>query len=222
MTRKVQALLLIVFVLPLAGWGGELTKEEARAVIEKALADSRKSFNEISFVEGSEGFEYIQTMIKEGKFVLENEELRRIDLSKEKGMVEVYAPVSDLDGVFRQLEIKQTAHYGKMTNEDLKNIFRMAAKGESKQLKKICVTYARLSKETVQSIDNILNDKAMGTAMVTYTVAEVGIAPYYEELCALMYPGKSNHGRCRLAKPYTTQIQLKKYDDGWGIDLNPY
>ena len=59
---------------------------------------------------------------------MENEELRRIDLSKERGG-EVYAPVP-LEGVLRQLEIKLTARYSKTINVDIVNIIRMAAKRE--------------------------------------------------------------------------------------------
>jgi hypothetical protein len=202
------------------GCGDKLTEETARQVIEKEILPERNSggLTQMVFTEGSDGFNYFQKMITDGSFQFEKEEDASFEvLLRNKPKVKVYSPKSELANVFRELRIKVVVDNDKF---DIKDILSL----EKKKLprKTVCEVSANIKKYTLKSIDEILNDENKGTAVVKFTIEQVGIAPYYAELCSLMYPGKpEGTGRCELRKPYSIEVQLKKYDEGWDIDKNP-
>lgn len=220
MNKTTLIVLMMLATMMLWGCGDKLTEETARQVIEKEVLSESKvgSFTQITFREGSGGFDYFQKLISDGSFILEKEEQQNMSyLSKEKVTVKIYAPKPELAHIFKKLEIMNVVDNSKVTSDML-----MWGDEENKlPMITICKTFCRIKQDSVQSIDAIFNDDKNGTAKVKFTIAEIGIAPYYDELCSLMYPGKSEPtGNCRLRKPYTTEVQLKKYDEGWSMDLN--
>lgn len=221
MSKRTLVFLMILATMMLWGCGDKLTEEIARQVIEKEVLTKSKvgSFTKIAFGEGSDGFDYFQKLISDGSFILEKKEQQNMSyLSKEKVTVKIYAPKPELAHIFKKLEIMDVVDNSKVTSDML----MWGAEEKKLPMITICKTFCRIKQDSVQSIDTIFNDDKNGTAKVKFTIAEVGIAPYYDELRSLMYPGESEPtGNYRLRKPYTTEIQLKKYDEGWSMDLNP-
>nr|WP_287412311.1 hypothetical protein [Pseudodesulfovibrio sp.] len=223
MNKRIIALILVALTFSLWGCGDKLTEETARQIIEKEVLGSQedRGFSRIVFAKGSDGFEYFQKLISQGKLQLTMEEEEALDfLSKEKTIVKTYEGNSEVVNILKSLKIRDEVDHSKLSMMDVMDI----GTGHKKKMPKktVCIAIVRLKKESVKSIDGIFNDEKHGTAMVKFTISQVGIEPYYSELCPLMYPGEpEGSGRCGLRKPYSTEIQLKKYDEGWNIDMNP-
>ncbi len=210
MLRIIPVFMLMIFTLLLSGCGDKLTEETARQVLEKEVLTSEKTgrFTKIVFAKGTDGFDYFQKLIADGVFLLE----------KEGKLGKSYSTKPDFAHIFKNLEVGEIIDMSKATSSQL------LGWGEEKALPMItiCKVFVCFKKDTVQSVDEIFNDEKNGTAKVKFTIAEVGIAPYYDDLCSLLASGKSKPSmKCLLTKPYAAEIQLKKYDEGWSIDLNP-
>ena len=223
MIRNLSVFMLILVSGVLVGCGDKLTEETAKQVLEKELLtrDEGRGFTRMVFDEGTEGYAYFQSLIADGAFLFDKEEEAPWDILArgEQKPIRVYLPKPDMANVFGRLEIKDVRISGKVSLKDIVNKDRKA----ELPMKTVCEVYVKIKEEAIKSIDGIFNDEKNGTAMVKFTVAEVGVSPYYEDLCPLMYPGKpEGTGQCALRKPRSTEIQMKKYDEGWNIDMNPY
>lgn len=217
MYRKIAVLVLVTLTFSLWGCGNKLTEETAKQVIEKEILShkNKRDFTKISFAKGSKGFDYFQKLIADGTFQFKGEKKAPLGiLSKETTIVKTYAPKPELANVFNKLEIKDELVRG---NFSFSAMIDFDAK-KTLPRRTVCKTFAKIKKEAVKSIDGIFNDGKKGTAVVKYTVEEVGVTPYYSDLCSFM----PDNLDCSLRKPYSTEIQLKKYEEGWNIDMNPY
>jgi hypothetical protein len=223
MHKIINGLVLVVIASLLWGCGDKLTEKAAAQIIENEILAARatRGFTRMAFEEGTSGYAYFQKLIADGTLVLEKEEERRLSLlSQTKATVKIYVGSGSSANVFKQVEIKQVKHRSMLSMSEMMDITR-GAKQEA-PLITICEGLVKIKKETIKSIDGIFNDEKEGTAIVKLTVAEVGIAPYYDDLCPLMYPGESTgYGECGL-RTYSREVPLKRYDEGWKIAMSPF
>ncbi|NDV20375.1 hypothetical protein GO013_13240 [Pseudodesulfovibrio sp. JC047] len=218
MPKKVLILVQALLVLCLVGCSDKLSKETAKEVLEKDLiAKQSKRFRSITFEKGSAGFEYFQKMIAEGNFEFKKKEELWNVLSKEPLFEKIYLPKSELAGVFDKIIIRDDLTLTKATALE---IMEKAMRGKHKLQRTVfCIVDCWITREEVQIIDSVLNDEKAGTAKVKFTIAEVPIAPYYEELLGLAKSDPKFLSRVfQLRKPYTTEAMLKRYDEGWTVE----
>lgn len=218
MRNKFFVLTLITLAFSLWGCGDKLTEETAKQVLEKEFLVKLNSrgFTQLEFDEGTKGFQYFQNLIQDGSFELVKEEKRFAGLpAPENNIVKIYSPKADIAHIFKNLELLNEIDMSKVDIMDVMDQKKLPEKT-------VCVVTAKIKANSIQSVDKILNDEKSGIAKVQFTITEIGVAPYYDDLCPLMYPGKpEGSGKCSLKKPYSTETQMKKYDEGWTIDLNP-
>ncbi|MGL1861433.1 MAG: hypothetical protein OCC46_02790 [Pseudodesulfovibrio sp.] len=212
--------LLVILVLLLCGCSDKLTEETARTVIEKEfiVESNSRGFSQLIFDEGSPGFNYFQKLIAGGSFKLTKEEKSGWtgSMSPKNDIVKTYSPTNEIAHAFKDIEVKNEIDQSQM---DMLDVITNVMEKKEMPEKTVCVVFAKFKQNTVQSIDTILNDEKNGTARVKFTIAEVGITPYYDELHQLVYPGQSKPtGNFRLRKPWQTGVKLKKYDEGWSKD----
>jgi hypothetical protein len=220
MHKIINGLVLVVIASLLWGCGDKLTGKAAAQIIENEILAARatRGFTRMAFEEGTSGYAYFQKLIADGTLVLEKEEERTLSvLSRTKAIAKIYVGSGDDAAVFQQVEIKQVIPRSSHSVSDMMDIAR-GAKKEAPPIT-ICEGFVKIKKEAIKSIDSIFNDEKEGTAIVKLTVAEVGIAPYYDDLCPLMYPGESaGYGECGL-RTYSREVPFKKYDEGWKIAM---
>lgn len=221
MRQKLLILVQAVFILLLVGCSDNLTEDTAKEILAKELAENSGRFVALRFEKGTPGYDYFQKLVSGGSFEFVKKEKVFEPLARQPMFAQQYKPTAELSDVFGMLVMRDAIDSSNVELSDIADEIILGKKSMKLREIVVCEVQCRLKREEIQSIDEILNDEKSGKAIVSFTLVEVPIAPYYDELFKLAdEKQKKGAWHFRSKEPRSIKARFKKYDEGWRLEYD--